>query len=77
MATFFPKDTLFSIFPSEEGHSIIGTYTQGENTYHFHLITFVDLDSAKAFFQMGMDYCKIHQTLIPSAFIKAINNGVK
>ena len=74
MTALFPLETQFSIFPTEEGYySIIGTYVHGEDTHHFHLITFRDLDSALSFFQMGIAYCKMRQTPIPHSFL-AMNN---
>ena len=78
MVALYPTETQFAIFPTEESyHSIVGTYTHGADTHHFHLVTFRDLDSLILFGQMIMDYTLKHQTVIPSVFLKAINNEVK
>ena len=74
MAALYPDSTQFAVFPSEEGHSIIGTYEKDNVVRHFHLITFQDLDSVAAFGKMVLDYYEAHKTPIPPVYTKALNN---
>ena len=74
MTTLFPESCQFAIFNTEEGyHSVIGTYVHGEDTHHFHLITFQDLDGVGRFARMVKDYYEAHKTPIPHSFL-VMNN---